>query len=315
MFNTVLLVAVSLAAGQEAEPSAYEHLKDLECFIGTWEGEAVVPESSAASETVKKWAGKPVRLRMTVKWAADKSAQIVQSTFEVPGEVRISQTLLRGWDHSEKKIRTYSFTSHKGAWSGTLGRSGDTWVMKYTGFNLDGERCTGTRSFEFESKDTYSSKDTDQTVGGEPFPDVEYKFKRVGKVPPVSNYERLKGLESLVGEWEAKKTDGGTTHWTFNWTKDKNGLQNVITGTGPGGRVTFLNAGLMGWDPDNRRITNWCVNRKGKPITFLWAQLDSGNWETWLPGSTYKATVTPVDANTWRMVSGDTVEVFKRVKK
>ena len=43
--STCISLVAATGYGQESEPSAYEHLKDLECFIGTWEGKSVIPES------------------------------------------------------------------------------------------------------------------------------------------------------------------------------------------------------------------------------------------------------------------------------
>lgn len=313
MLTTTLLVAASFVIGQDAEVPAYEHLKDLECFVGTWESKTVMPESPASSASLKEWAGKPILLRINVKWAPGKNAQIVENVFEVPGEVKISETLLRGWDQSVKKIRDYSFTTHEGAWSGTCEKDGDAWVFQYSGFNLDGGQCTGTRTIKFEGKDTFVQVDTNQTINEKPFPDMECQFKRAGKMPQISNYERLKGLEFLVGDWEAKGDDGSTTGWTFNWTDDKNGLQNVITIRAADGRVTMSNMGVFAWDPETRRITNWCVTEKGKQVHFLWAKRADGKWESWPPGSSATWVITMKDKNTWTMEGSGGTQVFKRV--
>ncbi len=61
-----------------ADPSAYDHLKKLECFLGNWEATMQTPSSSANSERVKKWEGKPISLQMKVTWASGKGAQSSQ---------------------------------------------------------------------------------------------------------------------------------------------------------------------------------------------------------------------------------------------
>ena len=237
MINATLLVVASVTLGQTAEPSAYEHLKELECFIGTWEAEAVLPESPSHSESVQEWAGKPLKLRMNTKWASGKCAQITEFVFEVPGEVKITEVGVTGWDQTKEKFIFSSFTTHKGVWSGTMEKDGDQWVSKYVGFNLDGEKCTGTRLWEVIGQGSIVMKDIDATTDGEPAPDMKYVFKRVITPAPPSNHDRLKGLSFLVGKWEAKADDGSTTTWEFDWSQNKNALENIISTKSATGQV------------------------------------------------------------------------------
>ena len=65
------LVATAVTA---AESPVYEHLKDLECFVGLWESESVVPESSAYSKTAIEWQGKTLLQRLNISWTAGKNA-------------------------------------------------------------------------------------------------------------------------------------------------------------------------------------------------------------------------------------------------
>lgn len=314
MLATTLVVAASLLVGQDVESPAYEHLKELECFIGNWEGESIVPESSVDSEHLQDWAGMTVHYRMNVRWAPNMSAQIVEEVHEIPGEIKITSTHLRGWDVTAKKFAEHSFTTHKGVWSGTCDKQDGIWVMEYIGFNLDGKKCTGRREVRVVDKDTLAVKDTGQTVDGRPFPDVEFQYKR-SKAPQISNYERLKGLEFLIGDWKSKGDTGGTTSWTFNWTEGKNGIQNVLTGRRADGTMKFSNIGVFAVDPGDRRITNWCVNEKGKQLRFKWAQRADGKWENWPPGSTTTWTVTPVDENTWKIEGSGGTQVYRRIEK
>ncbi|MGI6414823.1 MAG: hypothetical protein ACOX1P_04075 [Thermoguttaceae bacterium] len=315
MLTVSLLLAASLVVGQDAPSPVYEHLKELESFVGSWESKSVMPESSVDSEHLRKWAGKTVLNRMSVRWARDKSAQIIEEVTEIPGEIKITGTRLRGWDQAAKKITDHMFTTQKGVWSGVWDKRGGTWVAQYTGFNLDGKKCTGTRELRVIDKNTLVAKDLNQTVDGKPFPDVEYQYKRAISKAKISNYERLKGMEFFIGEWLARGNDGGTVRWTFAWTEGRNGIQNVLTGRGPDGEITFSNMGVFSWDPEDRRITNWCVTEKGKAVRFQWSKREDGKWETWSPGSTGTGVVTIEDDNTWRVEGfGDSLG-FKRVRK
>ena len=167
---TALLLTSVMAASDGQQEYAYEHLKELECFVGDWEGRAVMSESPAHSETVQKWAGKPIVIKANVSWAPGKSSQIMRSTWEVPGEISIQSMWIRGWDQASEAIKVYSFTTHKGAWTSTLKKEGEKWLVDFSGVNLDGSRSTGTRTMIFEDEDTYVVTESRGTVEGKPVP-------------------------------------------------------------------------------------------------------------------------------------------------
>ena len=124
----------------------------------------------------------------------------------------------------------------------------------------------------FPGNETMVMSETGQTVDGKPLPDVTYEFKRVSVPPQASHYEKLKELEFFVGQWEAKVEGGATFQWVFNWTEDKNFLQNVITGKDAKGNAIMSNKGYLGWDPNYRQITCWCVDIDGNRPVFLVAE-------------------------------------------
>jgi hypothetical protein len=296
------------------EPPVCEHLKDLEAFIGVWEGQTVFPESEDYSESGSRWQGMPLQLRLDIKWAPGRGAQIEQSVFEVPGEVRILATTLRGWDQATGKVIGTRFTTHKGIWTETWEKRGDVWVTEYSGLNLDGAQCKGIQTTAFPDADTMVIADTNQTVDGRPVPDSTVHFQRVPATPShPSHYEHLKGLEFMVGEWRANTDDGGSMHWVVAWTADRNALQNVLTGKDAHGEITFSNKGYFGWDPQYRRITNWCVDAQGNRPTFLWEQQPDGTWESWAPGGSSRGIVTVMDDGTWCIDGGSQKIHFKPV--
>jgi hypothetical protein len=315
MLTATLVVAASLVVGQDAESPAYEHLKDLECFIGTWQGQSVIPESNVDSKHLTDWAGKTVYYRMTVRWAPGKSAQISDWVHDIPGEMKITATRITGWDSNTKKLTSQTFTTQKGVWEGTSEMRGDTLVATYVGFNLDGRKCTGVAEMRAVDKNTIECKDLKQTVEGKAFPDATYTLTRVVKTPPPSNYQRLKALEFLIGEWEEHGEKGGRTTWSFRWTEGKNGIQNVITGYGADGQFNFSNMGVLAWNPESRRITNWCVTQKGKAIQFHWAPRNDGTWENWAPGSSNSWVLTPIDKDSWKIGNSGGMQHYKRIPK
>ena len=119
MLTAALVVAASLVVGQDAESPAYEHLNDLECFIGTWEGQDVIPEADVDSAHLKEWAGKTVQYRVKISWAPGKAAQIIEWVHDIPGVMKITATRIVGWDPAEKKLVSSAFTTQTGIWQAT----------------------------------------------------------------------------------------------------------------------------------------------------------------------------------------------------
>lgn len=308
----VVIAHFTAFAALADESPVYEHLKDLECFVGNWEGQSTVPESQAHSASAKVWENKPLLLRMNTSWAPGNNALISHTVFQVPGEVTITGTILWGWDPNEKNFKATLFTSHKGFWSDVIQKKEDGFVSNYTGTNLDGAACTGTTTYTFPDDNTMVVSESNRTCDGKPLPDVSCKYSRVTSSSP-SHYDKLKDFEALVGQWEARKENGGSYHWIVEWTQDKNFLNNVITGRDSAGNVTMSNKGYFGWDPKYRRITNWCVDIHGNQPIFLWEKQADGTWHTWSPHSGYVGTVTFLDDGTWRMEGGGESLHFKRV--
>ena len=174
----VVAAAILSQAEKSADPPVYEQLKSIECFIGEWEGRATIPEGTTSSNQLGDVAGKEIVLTISVRWGLGKSAQIIESVYYVPDVDSIKGTSVRGWDQSSGQIRTYLFTTHKGVWSGTLKKEGETWISVIEGTNLDGEKCTFTELTTFKNKDSFVAKDVNRTVDGKPQPDTEWQFQR-----------------------------------------------------------------------------------------------------------------------------------------
>ncbi len=312
MLNATLLVLASFTAADDAapEPSAYEHLKDLQCFVGVWEAETIIPKSPANSKSVQKLAGKKLKLRLTFNWTPEKNAQTVAVVYEVPGDVTINSTALRGWDQAADTIKEYSFTTHLGVWTGTIEKVADKWVNEYEGVNLDGAECSGTRTYTFKGNDTMLMTDARQRVDGKETPNMDYHFKRV--VPPT-NHERLKGLSFLIGSWKATKDDGSITTWSFEWAQNKNVIDNIITSKDSQGNVVFSNKGTLVWDKYTQQVANVCFDKNGNSVRFIWGQQDDGNWTTAPAGSNSSWPVVMIDQDHWEMgdVKADGLK-FKR---
>jgi uncharacterized protein (TIGR02246 family) len=131
----------------------------------------------------------------------------------------------------------------------------------------------------------------------------------------TTNYDRLRDLEWLVGNWTAK-TGGVTIDQTCEWTCHRNFLKRTFA-VKQGDAVTATGMQMIGWDPTVGQIRSWTFDCDGGFGSAVWSR--QGN--KWVQeatgispnGSETDATniITPVDHNsfTWRSVGRSTNEV------
>jgi hypothetical protein len=125
-----------------------------------------------------------------------------------------------------------------------------------------------------------------------------------------SNYENLRGLEWVIGEWADEGAKGPAGRISFEWAPGQNFI--IATRT-----VDFKDATLdngiqwIGWDPAAKQIRSWSFEADGGYGDSVWAK-DGTKWiiksnSTVSDGSKVSAThiVTPVDKNTVTWQSKD----------
>ncbi len=90
-----------------------------------------------------------------------------------------------------------------------------------------------------------------------------------------SNYEHLKGLEWMVGNWLDR---GGQTsvHTSVRWSKNKNFLIREFA-MRVAGRPMNSGTQRIGWDPQRRQIKSWVFDSEGSVTEGLWIQ-DGNSW-------------------------------------
>lgn len=314
------MIAAAAVLGQQpdVESPMYKHLEPLGYFVGEWQAKSQIPANVPPSNELGDIAGKTVVLTTSVEWAPGKCAQIVHVDYHMQNVVRIRGTAIRSWDQKPDgsgEICERFFTTHKGTWKGTWKKVDEqTWEHKYTGVDLDGKKCKGTRVYKLENKNKYILREKDRFEDGEPIPDIQWEFERQKKAPTPSDEASIKELEFLIGEWKAESEGGGKTLWTFEWNPNKNVIENVVTGVDANGDIKFENRGMMGWDPRSRRIVNRCFARDGEATDFFWEKQTDGVWKSWHGGGKGSGTVTVIDGNTWRITGAKTTLVFKKVE-
>lgn len=142
---------------------------------------------------------------------------------------------------------------------------------------------------------------------------------------PPSNYEHLKGLEWLIGEWADDVQNGEAARISFAWADNQNFVVSHFTTTvqnvSIGGGTSWI-----GWDPSAKTVRSWVFETDGGFGQGTWAR-DGKTWTVKLSAvlpdgkkATSTNTVTRIDAETltWavteRTLDGKPLPDVKEVK-
>lgn len=93
---------------------------------------------------------------------------------------------------------------------------------------------------------------------------------------PPALYERLKGLEWMVGSWKDQDEDVTITFKT-KWDKYKNFLMQNFN-VGIFGLETLEGMQIIGWDPTSEKIHSWIFDSDGGVGSGVWTQQDK-SWQ------------------------------------
>src|SRR5262249_50842848 len=127
---------------------------------------------------------------------------------------------------------------------------------------------------------------------------------------PPSNYENLRGLEWIVGDWAAEDEKGIGEQLSVSWADNQNWLTGTFSTTARGvsvGRATHW----VGWDPAAKKVRSWIFDATGGFGEGAWTK-DGDKWvikTTSVLQDGKKATATillaRVDADTLSLQSKD----------
>ena len=132
-------------------------------------------------------------------------------------------------------------------------------------------------------------------------------------VPP-SNYENLRGLEWVIGEWVDENPGGELARVSFAWSTDQNFIVSTRTVETKDGTLD-RGTQWIGWDPVNKQIRSWNFEADGGFGEGAWTK-DGDKWivkttSVVADGSKVTATniVSPINADTISLQSKEqTVE-------
>jgi uncharacterized protein (TIGR02246 family) len=90
-----------------------------------------------------------------------------------------------------------------------------------------------------------------------------------------SNYEHLKPLEWMVGDWLDKNGET-SVRTSVRWSENKNFLVRKFT-LRVAGRPMVSGTQRIGWDPERQQIKSWVFDSEGSVTEGLWIQ-DGNRW-------------------------------------
>ncbi|MBX6315441.1 MAG: SgcJ/EcaC family oxidoreductase [Isosphaeraceae bacterium] len=128
--------------------------------------------------------------------------------------------------------------------------------------------------------------------------------------PPkaVSNYERLKELEWMVGDW-VNESGAAVVESTCRWAENKNFLLREFT-VKVRGRSALTGSQRIGWDPLTKQIRSWVFDSEGAYSEGLWSR-DGNRWLVKATGvlrdgqtasATHVITFVNKDTSTWQSI-------------
>jgi uncharacterized protein (TIGR02246 family) len=131
---------------------------------------------------------------------------------------------------------------------------------------------------------------------------------RTATYTPPSNYEHLKGLDWLIGEWVDDVAKGEAARISFEWTDNQNFVishfTTTIKGVAIGGGTVWI-----GWDPNAKSVRSWMFEANGGFGQGTWTK-DGAKWTSKSTGTLQdgkKATSTNIvtriddDTLTWEV--------------
>lgn len=103
------------------------------------------------------------------------------------------------------------------------------------------------------------------------------------EVPVIlSNYEHLKKLEWLIGDW-TDSDQSGHIQTTCKWTKNKNFIIRSFTAS-MRGHIDLSGMQIIGWDPSKKQIRSWVFDSDGGFSEGMWTQ-KKNHWYVMMTGT------------------------------
>jgi hypothetical protein len=143
-----LALGAATTFGQQDVGPTYEHLKDLEHFVGDWELEGVLTTGDVTEE---------LSVIASYRWLQNKSFMLV--TLEDTRTKEIPYVGVLGWDPDKKHLMSWDFNLLGTIFTYYQGKSDEGWWLRGTGRMPDGAKI------EYEGKYRFVDDNTMNVTG------------------------------------------------------------------------------------------------------------------------------------------------------
>lgn len=147
-------------------------IRDLEDIENT--PEAIKEKMQALNWLVGEWVqeGGNFKIHTSCRWSDDKLSLIQE--FQITGSnlKELSGTQRIAWDPATEKIKSWTHDAQGGYAEALWTRSGESWIVKSTGTNSDGDACSMTMVYLQAGKGRIDLFSRDRIVGNDVMPDV-----------------------------------------------------------------------------------------------------------------------------------------------
>ncbi|MCA9021190.1 MAG: DUF1579 family protein, partial [Planctomycetaceae bacterium] len=98
----------------------------------------------------------------------------------------------------------------------------------------------------------------------------------------LSNYEHLKELEWLIGDW-TDSDEAGSVQTTCQWTKNKNFIVRYFAASSRD-QIDLSGMQIIGWDPASKQVRCWVFDSDGGFSEGKWTK-KKDHWYVMLSGT------------------------------
>lgn len=137
-------------------PPIYEHLKELEWFIGNWKDK-----------------DEDVTITFNTKWDQFKNFIFQHFKMEVYGLEAIEGLQIIGWDPIENKIHSWVFDSDGGVGSGSWTKEGNRWLARLHFVLSDGSKGSVLNIYTKKDPQSYTFASMERKLNDKTLPDIE----------------------------------------------------------------------------------------------------------------------------------------------
>ncbi len=140
----------------EKASSNFEHLKNLDWFVGNWVDD-----------------DENVDIIFNVKWDKSKNFLTQKFTLSLLGQEALEGFQIIAWDPAKKQVRSWVFDSDGGFGNGFWNENGDSWQANMMYTLSDGKTASAVLIYKKIDENSYTFSSTGRDIDGVILPDIQ----------------------------------------------------------------------------------------------------------------------------------------------